>query len=271
MPEISIPDIKRDDNGCPRPTYLEPQRTGIAELTMSDPVAFSGPKSTRIPRRTESLAEQVYARLRQEILSCQIKPGEDLSEAELAARFDVSKTPVREALAKLRQEDLVRAFPRRGYQVTEISFKDMNELFDLRTLLEAGAAAMACDRITDAELDTLGQLARVDYDQHRSPTLDPFIEANRAFHVAIARASGNERIHRMIEQHLSQLERYFYIGARSRDISTETTREHLEIVDALASRDPQRARDLMIRHNTVTREGLFDCLADSRRSGAINL
>ena len=97
-----------------------------------------------------SLAEQVYMRLRTEILHCQLPPGTELSEAELAARFEMSKTPVREALVTLRQEGLVLTFPRRGYQVAPITFGDMNELFDLRIMLEAGAVELACQRITDA-------------------------------------------------------------------------------------------------------------------------
>lgn len=100
------------------------------------------------PAKPASLMEQVHDALRTQILTCAIRPGQELNEAEIAERFNISKTPAREALAALRQEGLVRSFPRRGYQVTPITFADMDELFDVRTILEAGAAELACTRLT---------------------------------------------------------------------------------------------------------------------------
>ena len=209
--------------------------------------------------------------LRREILSCTLKPGADLSEAELAARFDVSKTPVREALAALRLDGLIRTFPRRGYQVAPITFGDMNELFDVRTILEAGAAEMATTRITDEELAALGELAASNYDVTAQTTLADFIANNRRFHLAIARASRNERLYQMLERQIDELERFFYLGATLRDVNTETNEEHKEIVDVLASRDPEAARQIMIRHNDVTRKGLITTLASSPSFGTVSL
>ncbi|MBU1306020.1 MAG: GntR family transcriptional regulator [Alphaproteobacteria bacterium] len=216
------------------------------------------------PRKPSSLTEQVYARLRAEILRCSLKPGQEISEAELAERFEVSKTPVREALATLRQEGLVHTFPRRGYQVTPITFGDMNELFDLRTVLEAGAVEFACEQITAQEIERLRELAEVVYRQGESPSIDNFIAANRQFHLAIAAASRNKRLYDVLARQISELERFFYLGAQLRDVSSETNAEHVEIVEALAARDRTRARGLMIRHNDVTRQGLFQALATSK-------
>ncbi|AJY48173.1 transcriptional regulator [Martelella endophytica] len=217
------------------------------------------------------MTEQVYYRLRGEILSCKLEPGLEISEAELAERFEVSKTPVREALATLRQEGLVRTFPRRGYQITPITFGDMNELFDLRTMLEAGAAELACERITEEELSHLRALAEVVYDQAESPTIDKFIAANTDFHLAIARASGNQRLYDVLARQLYELERFFYLGAQKRDVNSETSNDHMKIVEALGRRDRDEVRALMVRHNDLTRQGLFKVLANSRSYGAIAL
>lgn len=215
--------------------------------------------------KAPSLTEQVYQRLRAEVLSCKLEPGTDISEAELAERFGVSKTPVREALAALRQDGLVRTFPRRGYQITPITFGDMNELFDLRTILEAGTAELACDQITEEELDRLRDLANVVYDKDENGTIDAFIAANRNFHLAIAEASRNERLLKILSRQIDELERFFYLGAQLRDVNQETSTEHYEIVETLARRDKARARDLMIRHNDLTRQGLFQAFSMSRR------
>lgn len=230
-------------------------------------------KRARAPKKAgkASLTEKVYNLLRNEILTCALEPGRELSEAELAQRFDVSKTPVREALATLRSEGFVRTFPRRGYQVVPITFGDMSELFDLRTILEAGAAELACARITDPELDQLQKLADVVYDRAEQPSLQRFIRANRDFHAAIAKASGNERLQTLITRQIDELERFFYLGARLRDVNSETINDHQAIVEVLRSRDPAAARAIMIKHNDLTREGLFKALASSRSFAQISL
>jgi DNA-binding GntR family transcriptional regulator len=223
-------------------------------------------RPTRARRRenSSSLTEQVYQLLRAEILSCVLEPGQDISEAELAARFQVSKTPVREALATLRADGFVRAFPRRGYQIAPITLRDMNELFELRGVLEAGAAELACRRIGEDALAGLGILADVTYDRAERPSLKPFIRANREFHVAIARAAGNARLYQQLVKTMDELERFFYLGARLRDVSGETTSDHHKIVAALRSREGERARAAMIQHNEVTRRGLAQLIASSQ-------
>lgn len=222
-------------------------------------------------QKPQSLSEQVYVSLKSEILRCQLEPGTEISEAELAERFNVSKTPVREALAALRQEGLVRTFPRRGYQVTPITFGDMNEQFDLRIILEAGVAELACSRITDDDLVRLRALADVAYEKNESPTIEKFIEANREFHMAIAKASGNSRLYDLLSRQIIELERFFYLGAQLRDVNQETNDEHREIVEALTRRDSKTARELMIQHNDVTRKGLFDVLASAPKFVSISL
>lgn len=235
------------------------------------PGAAGEGRKSRKAGAAPSLTQQVYQRLRADILSCELEPGLEISEAELAERFDVSKTPVREALATLRQEGLVRTFPRRGYQITPITFGDMNELFDLRTILEAGTAELACEQITEEELEHLRTLAEVVYDKSEARTIDTFIDANREFHLAIARASGNARLLKILAGQIYELERFFYLGAQLRDVSSETSADHFEIVEALTERDKVKARNLMIRHNDVTRQGLFQAFSQSRRFSFISL
>lgn len=227
--------------------------------------------TARKKKKATSLTESVYAMLRKEILTCALAPGTEISEAELADRFKMSKTPVREALANLRAEGLVHSFPRRGYQIVPVTFGDMNELFDLRTILEAGAAELACKRITEPEIENLRKLADIAYDQSEPPSLENFIKANRDFHFAIARASGNERLFQLLAKQIDELERFFYLGARLRDVSTETQADHRQIVEVLSKRDPEAARDIMIRHNDITRQGLFEALTRSQGLSAFAL
>jgi DNA-binding GntR family transcriptional regulator len=222
-------------------------------------------------RETGSLTARVYDRLRAEILTCALEPGQEISEQELAARFDVSKTPVREALATLRSEGFVRIFPRRGYQILPVTVRDMTELFDIRTILEAGAAELAVARISDAELDRLEQLAQVVYDRSEQPSLKRFIQANRDFHLAIAAAADNTRLLQLLERQLDELERIFYLGARLRDVNSEVVGDHTKIVRVLRSRDPAAAREAMIEHNEQTRRGLAGAIASGRGLAQLGL
>jgi DNA-binding GntR family transcriptional regulator len=226
---------------------------------------MDGPESSGLRRQKgSSLTEKIYNLLRDEIVTCELEPGRELSEAELAERFEVSKTPVREALASLRVDGFVHTYPRRGYQVVPITFGDMNELFELRTLLEAGAAELACQRVTPEELVQLEQMADTVYDRSEPPSLRNFIRTNSAFHLAIAKSAGNVRLYKQLARVLNELERFFYLGARMRDVSNETKSDHLEITKVLATRDPREARSIMIRHNEITRQGLVLGLTASK-------
>lgn len=214
-------------------------------------------------RGSPSLMEQAYARLRREILSCRLPPGAEISETDIAEHLQMSKSPVREALGRLRMEGFVRAYPRRGYQIAPLTLSDLKELLELRTILESGAVTLAAGRITPEELAQLVQLADAEDlgPVDAGTSLDAFVDANRTFHAAVSRASGNRRVYEQVIHCLDGLERFFYVGARSRDISPQTRAEHAELIDALRNRDGARARALVVAHNDGTRDGLIELIS----------
>ncbi len=220
-------------------------------------------KPSRVP---DSLTGKVYAALRRDILSCQIGPGQDISEGELAARFKLSKTPVREALSKLRSEGLVKSFPRRGYQVAPVTFQDMNELFEVRNMLEGRATELASQKITEEGVQQLSKLAEIMYDPSEALSIRRFVQANRDFHEIIASFCGNVRLQSMVMQVLDELQRFFHLGAQLRDIGTETTDYHHQIVAALKAGDAALSRQVMIAHNDASRQGLMAALTQQSRS-----
>jgi DNA-binding GntR family transcriptional regulator len=234
--------------------------------TASPPVLERpGAKRRQTGKDVASLTEQAYGQLRRDILSCVLQPGSEVSEADIAERLMMSKTPVREALGRLRVEGFVKAFPRRGYQIVPLTISDMDELFDVRIIVDAGCGELAAERITDDELNRLEDLANVSYDVAAMASLDTFISANRDFHLAIASASGNRRLYELVYKQLDELERFFYLGALSRDVNREVHVDHLRIVEVLRSHDRQAARQIMIDHTNATRRGLFDVLARGGR------
>jgi DNA-binding GntR family transcriptional regulator len=215
---------------------------------------------------SESLTSKAYNTLRRDILTCHLTPGQELLEGVLAARFKMSKTPVREALGKLRSEGLIKSYPRRGYQVASVTFQDLNELFEMRCLLEGRAAELASEKITIEKLNQLEALAGVVYDRAEPPSIVRFVLANREFHDAIALASGNQRLHSNVVQVLDEMQRFFHLGARLRDVAKETNNSHMQIVHALRQHDGALARQKVIEEIKMTQEGLVIALTKQSAS-----
>lgn len=207
---------------------------------------------------TISLSQQVYVRIREQILNCEFPPGEIVSEGSLAGRFNVSKTPVREALMQLSTEGLIVALPRRGYQVAPITIQDVSDLFELREIVEGSAVELACQRIETPDLDELRQLLETNHEESDDQDWSSVVRLNREFHHRLASSSRNIRLVQVVERTLDELERVFYLGASLRNISMEEQREHQEILDAVAIGDARRARQLVINHIRQTREGIFE-------------
>lgn len=189
--------------------------------------------------RFRSEKDRIYQALRKEILTLALTPRELLVESSLARRFGVSKTPIREALAVLQRDGLVEALPRKGYLVTPITVNDVHELFELRVALEGAAAELAATRMTPDELDALEAL-RAPASVTRPVDMQQFLDYNRGFHRAVARASRNSRLVKLIEQINEEMSRMI---AASYEIG-----EHGLVTEALRSGDPARARAAMVEH-----------------------
>lgn len=219
--------------------------------------------------RSRSLTDRAYGELRRRIITGEMAPGSEMSELELAETLDMSKTPVREALGRLALEGLVEAFPRRGYRVSSVTLKDMNDLFAVRAMLEGTAAALAAVNLTEDELSRLDALADASYVQGEDASIQTFVKANEDFHLAIAAAARNPRLHVLVVRHLEECGRFFYMGARIRDVNPETRNDHHRIVAILRERDPQKAQAAMVTHTEHTRMGLLQALMESGNSGLL--
>lgn len=193
-----------------------------------------------------SLRDNVYAALRSEILLCRLAPGEDMREADLAARFEVSRQPVREALLRLEQERLVTVLPRQGYRVNAVSVSDARDLLRFRQVLEPACVTEACEAADAATLDGLDVFRSVEDDGEH----DAFIAYNRDFHTALAAAGGNRRMARTARELIEQsdrLTRASLTGIRGRD-PAQLVAEHGLIIDAVQARDARTAARLVRDH-----------------------
>ena len=168
----------------------------------------------------------------------EIEPGTLLSESKLAARFSVSRTPVREALTMLASDGLITTLSRRGHLVRTVSFSEILGAFRLRELLEVEAAGLAAQRIGDHDLAYLQKLAK-DRDSADIPA------RNREFHMTIANASGNRILAEFIERLLMLMQSVLIKDPHLKRWTNAGLQVELSIIDALASHDEEAAREAM--------------------------
>jgi DNA-binding GntR family transcriptional regulator len=193
-------------------------------------------------------SDQIYEMLRRAIVRLEMEPGAAISEKELCGRFEVSRTPVREALQRLAEEDLVDIHPHSGTWVSRISFALAEEGFVLRRALEVESVRRAAALVTEAgvaELD--GLIARMRLTL-RDDRLADYLEVDDAFHAAIARISAYPRIWKFIGLAKVQLDRMRQLSAPVPGHLAEVTEQHAAIVQALARRNAMQAELAMRIH-----------------------
>ncbi|MDR7545451.1 MAG: GntR family transcriptional regulator [Armatimonadota bacterium] len=206
-------------------------------------MATSRRRSTlaRSPGAEGTIARFVHEELRRLVLEGRWKPGHTLVELDIARRYGVSRAPAREALKLLEREGLVSAVPRRGYVVSEITVRQIHELFDLRLILEREAAVRAARTATPQDIAHLESLVGDPYLPGDQESYRRFLAQNRVFHGAIARLARNERLAALVEALLEELERLFHLGLDVRDRAEALVQEHRDLVEAIRAHDPERA------------------------------
>lgn len=207
-----------------------------------------------------SLTEQAVAALRRDILSTRLAPGETISEAAAAQRLDMGKAPIRAALARLAEDGLVQAVPRRGWMVSLVTIRDIHEVFDLRLLLEPEAARRAAGRVDTQMLARLDAVCAEGYDCGDAESAMCYLDANKRFHVAIAELSGNGRLARQLDRMLDESTRMLVLGLRRRDRTMEMAHEHHELVERLALGQGEAAAALMHEQVAASREMVLAAL-----------
>jgi DNA-binding GntR family transcriptional regulator len=213
-----------------------------------------------------SLSDQAVEVLRDEILSCRLAPGATVSETLMTERLSLGRAPVRAALARLAEEGLVQAVPRRGWMVSLVTVRDIHEVFDLRMILEPEAARRAAGGGSVAGLARLDAVCDQGYTPEDADSARRFLAANRAFHVAIAELSGNQRLARQIGRLLDESARMLVLGLSVRDRSGEMAHEHGALIAALAARDGERASAIMREQVAASRDMVLAALTGPHSS-----
>lgn len=216
-------------------------------------------KTTQEVRESRPLALIAFERLRDDIIRCKLPPGSKITESGLCDLYGFSKAPVRTALFKLSQEGLVRTVPRHGYVIAPITIKSVQDMFELRLVLEPALARMAIGQI---DVDELKNLNVAPGSSKAEQAEMKFLAANRQFHLAIARASGNLRMLAVMTQLLDDMARLLHLGLFSSDwragsmldVHRDQAQQHEDLINALARGDADAAAEAARQHVQESRD-----------------
>jgi DNA-binding GntR family transcriptional regulator len=199
----------------------------------------------------EGELERVYRTLREWLIAARLRPGEFLSEVNLAAQCRTSRTPVREACGRLAQDNWLQRIPRKGYIVSPISVRDIVELYEFRRILECFSAERVALSARRDEIEELRHLVRVESDP--SAGLQEILASNQAFHLRLAQLAGNQRVVDELRLSLGYVQRLD-------TLCTQTVPgwiPHTDILSAIESHRPIDAHQAMAIHIDTSRDKMI--------------
>jgi DNA-binding GntR family transcriptional regulator len=206
------------------------------------------------------LRELVLEAIREAIKNGTLQPRERLMEIQLADDLGVSRTPVREALRKLEQEGFIVMVPRKGAYVSDLSMKDVADVFEIRAALDGLAGGLAAERITDEELELMERMLVEKGEAINHNDIDKLVEADTKFHEAMYMASRNERLSNIISNLREQIQRFRLTSLSVPGRREDSLKEHRELLEAIQARDVQLARQLAQEHIENAENVLIDSL-----------
>ena len=207
--------------------------------------------------RSHSLTSVVHRELERRILAGELAPGDKLNEADIAGELSVSRGPVREAFRALEQAGLVRTEKNRGVFVRQVSVEEADEIYEVRAGLDEMIGRLAAERATADEVGELKELVKRMQQVARNKDVNAYYPLNVRFHDRLAEVSGNKTLaatyRRLVnELHLHRRE----TPARGANSFPISTREHAQIVDAIARGDAEEAGVLLREHAMESRDRL---------------
>ena len=194
------------------------------------------------------LRDVVFNTLRQAILKGELEPGERLMEIQLAERLGVSRTPIREAIRKLELEGLVLMIPRKGAEVAKISEKSLRDVLELRRSLEELAIELACQRMTEEEIDELEDAQRAFRKAVDSKDVMLMAETDEKYHEIIYQGTKNSRLVQILNNLREQMYRYRLEYIKDADKRQILLIEHDNILKAVRNRKVAEAKAAMREH-----------------------
>lgn len=210
----------------------------------------------------QPLRDMVFDVLMSAIMQGQLSPGERLLEVQLADEMGVSRTPVREAIRRLELEGFVVMVPRKGAYVAGLSINDVEEVYEIRTVLETLAVRLAAQRMQPADYAQLDELAEKMCATWQEGNVDNWVSLDASFHELLYKFSRNERLVSMMSNIMEQLSRYRIISLANVEVRHNSLSEHQDLIEALKRHDSEAAAAAVEKHIENTKQSLVNMLKE---------
>jgi DNA-binding GntR family transcriptional regulator len=205
-------------------------------------------KQRNLVTARERLRDQVAHALRAALISGELRPGEVYSAPGLAEDFGISATPVREAMLDLAREGLVEPVRNKGFRVTEVNERDLDQYTEIRTLIEVPMVGRITKTAAREDLEALRPVAKEIVRAAREHDLIGYLEADRQFHLSLLALSGNERLVETVGDLRKRSRLYGLTALDERDQLIPSAEEHLELLELMLASDAKGAEKCMARH-----------------------
>jgi len=213
------------------------------------------------------IGDLAYQAIRDAILSGEFAQGARLNQDELAKRLGVSRAPIRDALNRLEAEGLVKTLSRAGgVVVAEISEQEMADIYDLRTILDSTSTRLACERMSDDDLQRLREVVEETERATQAKNLHAIVQAHAEFHYLIYAGCGNAELTRVARNLWDRSYRFRVMALSSEENARNGLAQHKAILDAMEARNSQRAAALAEDHNRASIQHLRACVAGLGKS-----
>lgn len=225
------------------------------------------PQSVFIPKNMKS-SERIRCAIEEDIRSGNLLPGDSIDEQEIAARFQVSRTPVREALLQLKIQGLLLSQPRAGMVVAKMDLQELLAIWELLAEMEGVCTRLACQRMTEAERAELQQIHTDAAAIVQADDTDGWREANHAFHEVLYRGCRNPYLRQELLQLRARTGAYLRHAFSAVGRIKASYEQHEELLQAILENNPERAHKMMMQHISLAQgaRGLADFLINIPKS-----
>jgi len=204
--------------------------------------------------KKKSLREMVYQSLKRSILQGKLKGGQRLKEESLAHEIGISRTPIREALHKLEQDELLYRLPKGGFAVKEFTKEDVEEIFGIRSALESYAAYLATLHITSQELSALEEKIEESEQALKNGDHDRLVKLNTEFHDLLYRSCKSKKLIDMINNFRDYFYRYRSTLLRTEEGFRYSVDSHKKMLEAMKEKKPRRVERLVRKHLEIGKQ-----------------
>lgn len=213
--------------------------------------------------RHQTLREKILETIREAILKGQLKPGEKVAEPELAERFGISRTPIREAFRQLESEGYLTVIPRKGAVVAALSEQDVQEYYAIKSILEGYAAELAADKLSERELERLEAINDRLKQLAEEGDVKAFYRVHNEFHDLFLKAAGNSKLYELIKQLGMKFNRLRMASLSVEGRMSISVVEHDKLLDAFRTHDGGLAENLVKKTAAIGGKVLLESMTQA--------